>query len=173
MFISHERRAVFVRVPKTGSTTVVTNYRSIRPWSDWDQETHVFPYENPVTEERYADYEWWSAVRDPYTWIPSFYQWLARKPDRFNIRYMKDGTIYEDWEKFIRNIRYTPCDWAVSDVVKVNVYKLEEPQVIADVFGVDMDRKQNITKERREFEPTPAVDRLIQDVFHRELEYYR
>lgn len=133
MYVSHKFSVVFVRVPKTGSTSVFKGYTHHHgPWDKYFQ-THLMPHQlERKHKEALKDYRWIAGIRHPMTWLPSLHRWLfqghrSEERTRWTNFRVDDPN---DHKSFLRAIRWTPMDWVhdPEGIVDVEPYRLEDAE---------------------------------------------
>lgn len=181
MFVNHDKKVVYIRVPKTGSSAIVT---SVRNQIGWDLEPYDFGFHThtmmcqmpPQFKHRYADYTWVSGVRHPYTWIPSFYSWLKNNSQQMRELAFDEGKVEDNWLKFIGKIKVSPLAWRFDNdriIKNVTIYKQEDTSGLANLLGVDLSQPRNVTKKRRDLELDDQIEDLIKRRFYAELAFYK
>lgn len=114
MIINHERRFVFVCVPKTGSTTLSKYFKRTGEFDKpkdhpWLTEKYHYPISKIQTEEDVKGYYKFAYHRNPYdrlvsSWI-DFTQWKGHQSWS---RRLKEQ--FKTWEDFAKN--FVDTDWA-------------------------------------------------------------
>ena len=184
MFVSHDKRVVYVRVPKTGSTAVVRQVHATHRGTSngWDLEpydvgfhTHVMVSQMPLEfKVRYKDYTWVGAIRNPYTWIPSFHAWIQKNTEYVRTTFLSHPEVEGNWVKFLDQLTVTPASWLYDPdgVVQVKSYKQEDPRPIEKLLGIKLADQMNVSKKKRDFVPDMQLKAIVHRKFFRELPYY-
>ncbi len=167
---------VFIRVPKTGSTSVnhaVNGHKSGGPgWREVAHPTHVLARDVDNWEEL-QHMTWIGGIRHPYTWIPSFYSWLDYIDNGHVRSRWWRGKTHTNWYDFVDGIRFTPFDWLEHHTISVIPCPLEKPEVIEDLLKIRLPHANETPKgDRKAFNPDNRTMDLIEAKFHRELKYY-
>ena len=174
-FVCEAKRVVFIRVPKTGSTSVtkiVNDARNGPGWKKLGVPTHIRA--TSIAEEyveKYRDYNWFGGVRHPYTWIPSFHRWLSLKNTDERLKWVDNYEIDRGWEPFIESIRWTPFEWIDHRTIDVTPIPQEQSHLWEGIFGVKLP-VFNVSDHKKPFELTPGIKALIDKKFSRELKFY-
>ena len=175
-FVAKRVPVVFIRVPKTGSTSVVRvcgGHKTQGPgWAELATPTHVLASQvDPEIVETYRDYTWIGGIRHPLSWIPSFWKWLEFRNDE-NTRTRWCGEHDGTWYGFVKAIKTTPFDWLENPWgIEVKPCPLETPEVIEEILGIKLPHI-NKTESLPAFNPDQKTLDLIETKFHRELQYY-
>lgn len=175
MYVSKKLKLIFVRTPKTGSTSVYNGYRHYH--GEWDQHWGVHPlpkigYQAKAYKELFPDYTWIAGVRHPETWLPSYYNW-AKGATSFWATHMQDAKKPADHiSRFMRQIRYTPMDWTEHPDIHIEVYPLEKPDRIEELLGFKLAHHNPASKPKAELNLTDEDWEYFNELFKRELEYY-
>jgi hypothetical protein len=174
---------VYIRVPKTGSSAVIHTGRKQKPEFDWDLtpydvgfDTHVMVQDTPKEfRVRYREYTWIAAIRNPLTWIPSFYQWISHAPAKSKERYIGSTVVEGNWVKFLQQLQVTPASWSYDPdgIVTVHSYRQEDPSPMEEILGFKLDEPYNVTRKRRDFVPNDQMLALVNRKFYRELPFYQ
>lgn len=182
MFVSHAKKLVYIRVPKTGSSVVVHAGSRVRPPVDWDLtpydigfDTHVMVQDMPTQfKVRYRDYTWMAAIRNPMTWIPSFYSWLLKSNEAYKKNFCGSTEIEGNWHKFLEQLKVTPASWSYDPdgIVTVHSYRAEDPTPMEEILGLSLQERRNRTAKPRDFVPDDIALDLMKKKFFRELPYY-
>lgn len=183
MHISRTNKFLFIRVPKTGSTTAhaalnnaFTHY--VKQGPDTHHETYreiIDTYQN--IEEQLEDFRIIAFVREPVAWINSLFS-LFRAQEPWALKWM-DKRV-RDLDKpipaaFIEAIP-TPYDWMTDKhgVCKVNeIWRMEDlTKFCADLDLPPLWENRTSNQERRQLAFTGDDLAAIQRKFHRELKHY-
>lgn len=175
MLYSKERNAVFVRVPKTGSTSVHHGHVHYHgPWTAGDRDTHTLPSHNTVEKKTlFKDARWFSAIRHPIPWLDSFYKWLCQN-NVDDDKYVFGSGLPSNGQEYLDRLKWTPCDWAydADGIVEIETYKLEEPALAEEILGFKL-AHHNSTGSPKRFNWSDKQLAQIERVFHRELKHYQ
>jgi len=177
MHINHRLKLVFCRVPKTASTSFM---RAIGHWDLTPQVAagkHTHAMFREMTDkfiEEYRDYRWVGMVRNPHDWVPSLYSWIHNNHPRMKQTVFGSTEVPHNWVEFLQALKATPMDWLSDPRVqdRIEVFRMEDIPLIEASFDIKMPH-QNRTAKPREFNPTLHEDALVQQIFHRELSFYK
>lgn len=169
MYLVPAIEQIFVRPPKTGSIALFTAFQKKGPVLPvGPTHARVCDLSDEKIEEL-SGFEFTSVVRHPYTWLPSFRAHLERFRCHNDRRLIEQSftrhRVPSDWESFIRELRWTPADYWTDPRVEVGILKLEDLNYIPKV--------NKASHAKKPLDLTPAIERLIEDRFHRELDFYR
>lgn len=182
MYVSHDKKLVFIRVPKTGSSAVIHLGRKQKPEFNWDltpydfgYTTHVMVQDLPIPfKVRYKDYTWMAGIRNPATWIPSFMSWCQKTHEHNREMYLGTKEFPDNPLKFLEALRVTPASWSFDPdgIVTVHSYKQENPKPMERILGFPLAERVNRTASPRSFELKPELLDLYNRKFFRELPHY-
>jgi hypothetical protein len=176
MFYSDKAKLVWIRVPKTGSTTVYHTLRAALPDLTSDGDPHEFM--ETLQERRgdaFAHYHHMGFVRWPLDWLNSMHASLAHPNNRFSRMHCVGGSKTKTPREFLDAIEHTPYDWfTVNGAVKVpEIYRTEDMSEFCNSVGQEA-RVINRTPDatRVELEWTRDDLHAIATKFARELAHY-
>lgn len=180
MFVHDRLRLIWARVPKTGSSAVCF---AVEDWTHKPQyfgnHTHAKMRDMPDDfVEKYRDYQWAGHIRNPWTWLPSFYSWISINHPRMIEVFYPSGKIPEGWYNIVDGLHATPWDWIDDPRVSPKIYTQENMDEFACDYNVNV-KPKNVTKEkRRDLISPPSRDddrlaSLIERKFSRELAFYK
>jgi len=171
-FVNFEKKIVWIRVPKTGSTSV---YKKVMRGPGWNMTAHPTHIRATSVAEEYVnkfkDFEWYGGIRHPYTWIPSLHRWLSLKNHDERLKWMKTYEIDNGWGSFIENIRWTPMEWLDHRQIDVIPIPMERWHLWESIFGIPY-HEENVADRKKDFVITPEIRDLIWHKFPREMKFY-
>ena len=186
MHIFHNLKLIYIRVPKTGSSSFIHCMASKHKIEKVFLEDSPFSKFPPITQTQghfsaqstrevidrkvWDSYEKIGFIRNPYPWICSFYN----QPNT-------DEMFREDNRKpfpeFIENLKLTPFSWFVDEDGKMlidTVYRLEDIKEVLDGYGCETVHIHQMPKwkDNVSLEIAHQHEKIIKEKFKRELEYY-
>lgn len=182
MFVNHDKKVVYIRVPKTGSSAIVTAMRNRHGWDlepyDMGFHTHTRMCDIPSQfKKRYQDYDWVIGIRHPLTWIPSFYAWIAKNSATMKqLAFGEPANVPDNWLKFVDELCITPMMWGDDPdgiITQLIIHKQEDTTGLSKMLDVGLSERRNVTQRPRDFVPDEQVTELMNRKFHRELEFYK
>lgn len=176
MFYSHKARLVWIRVPKTGSTTAYHALKAALPDFKGDGDGHEFL--ETLHERRgdaFAHYHHMGFVRWPLDWLNSMHASLDNPNNRFSRLHCVGGSRDKTPREFLEAIEYTPYDWfTVNGAVKVpEIYRTEDMSEFCRSLGQECRVHNRTPLDRRvKLEWTDDDLHYIATKFARELAHY-
>lgn len=171
MYVVPDLWLIYIRVPKTGSTSFT---KSLKPFSHTgriykDKHATARVAKENCTADEWENFEKIGFIRNPYDWLESFY--LSRTFPGFE-KHMKIDEV--DFGEYIEQLTKTPMHW-LSDkngnlMVDV-VYRMEDMSNICEYYGLK-ENHDNPRKRSGTFHYTPYLRSVIEEKFKSELEYY-
>jgi len=186
MWIFHDLKLIYIRVPKTGSSSFIECmskkhkveevFLKDSPFSKFPPITQTQGHFSAQSAREVIDPEIWDSyekigfIRNPYGWVASFYN----QPNT-------DGMFLEDNRKpfgeFIENLKLTPFSWFEDDKGEIlidNVYRMEDLSSVMDKYGCETVHIHKMVKWKDCVTPDDArkYKEIIKKKFRREFEYY-
>lgn len=172
-YISHNLKTIYIRVPKTGSTSITAAFAD----AAGDMEQLGGPHSDALDARslttKWDEYRKIGFIRHPLTWAPSFARWI-----RAVNRIMPTAVSEErDPTKFIHLIP-TPMCWLTHprthEVMVDEVWRMEDIDELFKEWGVAPRHKHAApTGKKIEWPVTPEYTEAIREVFARELLFYQ
>ena len=178
MFVHDDWKLIWARVPKTGSTAVCWSTEWTHKPQHYGNHTHAMFRDMPDSfVEQYADYQWAGHIRDPWTWLPSFYGWIKNNHPRMIKVFYPSKQVPQGWYNIVDGLHATPMDWLEDPRVSPKIYTQENMDEFAIDYNVTI-KPKNVTKEKRKPYQVPdrnddALAQLIERKFSRELAFYK
>lgn len=174
-YVCDPLRLVYIRVPKTASSSFVKGVSRRYGWALHSDPVHEYARNFSHEFSRaYKDYRWVGTIRHPLTWLPSFRAWVPPRPYEEKQSYFHDTNISGmPWHDFIDNLKVTPMDWLSRDGQPIDILRTEDIDAVAVEFGITC-AVDNPTEPGRKI-PLPDDDRfkeLVSQKFERELAFY-
>lgn len=156
--ICDELRLIFVRVPKTGSTSFLTSLKNAHHTYRQVGAGHGTALEarSLIGPGIWNTYTRIGFIRHPRFWIASYKKFLANT---------------EPWREFIANMP-TPYDWLADhkgDLLVNSVYRTEDMAKVTKAYGL---QECHVNASNDLVTPPPDCDDLIAVKFARELSHY-
>jgi hypothetical protein len=175
MYVSDKLKLVYIRVPKTGSSSVCKAIGAVDPGFEHRHWVHARYGDIPADKwDGLKTYRKVGFIRHPLAWLPSFFA-LCQKHHTHRTAYLTEPRALDaqDASWFLRNLKWTPMDWLTdaSGNSAVEVLRTEDMTPFLASIGV-RPRYENATRER------PVIDWSGDDLayighrFARELAYY-
>jgi len=168
MYVSHPLKLVWVRVPKTGSTSFYLAFDPVADWKPVGGDDHQYLDLNKAPE----GYRTVLTIRNPFDWVQSFCLMCMRAPAHWREYVTEDKNCQErKLDTFFKKFCLSPMRWGEVD----EVWRIEDLAKLCKQHGVNPAGRHNVSsKEDREnnFEWTQERIDWAQKLFARELEYY-
>lgn len=180
MNFTDEGKLVFVRVPKTGSSSAFDTL--IQRYPDFKRERSghtVYRNFTPDQEARCDGFRRIGFVRHPLKWLTSMWSLYLRGGAwmHWGADVMPEAGQLKKPQEFLRALKATPMDWLVDrdgNLAMDTVYRTEDMAAFCKEFGSEP-RWVNATRDRftqDEIEWSDADLDYIKRRFNRELSYY-
>lgn len=163
MYLVPKLSLIYIRVPKTGSTSFVKSLKRV------GSSMKVSPHSTAIDSRIWCEKEWKTHkkigfVRYPFDWVQSYF--------KTGLAGRKDGQ--ELFERYIYRMQVTPMDWLCDEdgeLMVDKVYRMEDMKEVCEQYGLQMfDLNQSKCTETFEF--NSEMVEIIKDRCRRELEYY-
>lgn len=172
-YISHNLKTIYIRVPKTGSTSTVNAFAEAAGDMKEIGEAHVDAVGARFLCPEWATYRKIGFIRHPLTWIRSFARQLSHAPKHGDMLTMK---LHSDSIGFLREAP-TPFSWlchpVTGEVMVDEVWRMEDMDKLFAEWGVAPRHKHKSTHQKRaSLKETPEFYAALDEHFDREFLYY-
>ena len=166
MLIIHSLKTIYVRVPKTASTSFINALDELKPehYGDVHQNACCIPrlLEKRPELKRYAVIGF---IRHPYQWVRSAYGHWTRNPINKRMFHVKPP---QTMKGFARMVRHGPAGWLKNEAGEVicDVKRTEDMAEIMAGYGLELHYKAVAWTEPHE--PDDELKQICQQRFHQE-----
>lgn len=188
MYIFHGLKLIYIRVPKTGSSSffecmcrkhkvkIVRLKPDQPPLSQFPPYTETLGHFGAMTARTLINPKIWNSyekigfIRNPFSWVKSFY-------NQPNTHEMFGEDNRKLFKQFIENLELTPFSWFTDtngEMLIDTVYRLEDISSVLDKYGCETVHlhKMPISSRRITLEIVKEHEDIIRKKFRREMEYY-
>lgn len=171
MYVTHAGKIVFIRVPKTGSTSVLNAIRAKWP----DLQVYRRPHLKYSEAGRCGDgsYYRFGCIRHPLDWLRSMYDSIHKGESHRGL-FTDSRKASKCIVKFLEELKYTPYDWLVNRGGKLSVivHKTEEYAELEDRLGISIPRHNVTESPTVRFRYNSETEELLRAKFSREFKHY-
>lgn len=165
VLVIHPLRLIYIRVPKTASTSFVNTLDELDPQHLGDVHGNACEVDHLMRKGHVPkDYKKVGAIRHPYRWMQSAFNHHRNNPDMFNVEAV-------NIKQFIRAVRATPMDWLSLDgeLYVDEVWRAEDMDDIVLSLGLEP-RRMNV--KTYDYPLDDDDKNLINERCSREMAYY-